>query len=151
MISPEKRHQIMTEFKHMTLQNKQEFSVIMRYFFDHLVDTGLLEQYKQPIDKSREGFFTVMVNPILKYFKGPVKVIGLALDGLEGEAFTHGVVALSNHQMLSLFFFDDVNTGLVSFSNDKGGMEFFRITAFQGTRPEGAGPMNLVPGSRSVN
>ena len=138
------------ELKALTLIRDQDFSIPVTYFFDHLVDTGLLQKYNKPLKEDQKPFYEALFQPLLQRYQAKIKIQFLLLLNIPGENFVHGFAVLSNAKSINLYFFPDINMGIATIVKTGNQVDYFRVSAFTG-EGKATTPVSMVPPGANKN
>jgi hypothetical protein len=127
--------------KKITVETK-ELSEAMSYFFDIMESPT---SNKGDLYTGSFDLYRAILTPVLKnQFKDQVvEIVAFYLMQIKENNFVHGMVILSNNVSLSLYFFDDIYTGLAMFASASGYCNYYRITGF--TAKDIKDPKNVMP------
>lgn len=118
------------ELKKLTTVQEQNFTVPGKYFLDHVAENPAAMQASTPLTKSQD-FYKQLLTPVIQARYGNnVEVRGLLLMQLKKYRFVHGACQLSNNRFCTLYFFDDVQTGMLMIA-DSGHTDFIRLNFWQ--------------------
>ena len=150
MDTQKKLHDAIEELKALTLVRDQDFSIPVTYFFDHLVDTGLLQKYNKPLKEDQKPFYEALFQPLLQRYQAKINIKFLLLQDIPGENFVHGFAVLSNAKSINLYFFPDINMGIATIVKTGDQVDYFRVSAFTSEGKTGAA-VSMVPTEANKN
>ena len=117
------------ELKRLTLE-ATDFGVVLEYFFDHFGDHF---EFSQIGERTREPILeTIIQQTGNQVFGKVVNVSHVLLTRLPDHGFVHGGFMLDGN-LGTLFFFDEVDTGLMVISMSASGNDT-RLIRFRGHR-----------------
>ncbi len=109
------------------LSNEQNFNEVMKFFFDHFAESdGFMRLGKVHHSAMVENIVAEAASAALWE---RVTVREMRLTRLAEQQFCHGPCFV-NGRIATLFYFEDIRTGLLAISMGRGGeMRYTRITA----------------------
>lgn len=110
------------------LVNSDDYSDVMTYFFDHFGENTAFMQLGRNQHSSLVE--TIAKEAASSALGEPATLRGMRLIHLPKQKFYHGPCFVNGH-MATLFFFDEIRTGMlaISMSAQTGEMRYVRMTA----------------------
>lgn len=123
------RQKIIDELKLLTAKSK-ELSLPMNFFMDHIAEDPDFRK-NNDIFQENQDFYQAMIHSILpRYCSTETTVKSMYLVKHRESTLVHGSALLSNKTMMSIYFFEDINTGIAFVPNFSGDSSIYRLTAF---------------------
>jgi len=109
------------------LIKEDDFSKILNYFMTNFAEN---ERFLRLSKKTKSPMVKALIEAIgeRQYGKGQFRITNLFLQKVKKTKMIHGPF-LINNELGSVFYFEDINMGMVTIAKMKGRTEFFRISS----------------------
>jgi len=119
--------QTVNELKKLTLDKRATFSDGLSYYLSLVKNPQFLADGER-LSHVPE-FFEALLQPVATFFKSRINVNSFFLVHVKKYHLIHGTLKLSNHLLVTLYYFEDVQSGIAGtgrLGEDEN--HFFRIT-----------------------
>jgi len=119
------------QLKKITTQKNADFSMAMKYFFDHFAEKESFLLECEPLTQKEDlKFFLLILGNIAKSKNATIFKKQLLLFRHKKYKLVHGTSNLSNHTSLVFYYYQDMQTGIATIPSFTGPSDYFRLTAF---------------------
>jgi hypothetical protein len=95
-----------------------------------LAENDMLYQQSKPLKQDQEIYHQLITTTAQRYYGDHIKMGTLILEHVKNYSFIHGTGTLSNGKVVIIYFFTDIQTGMMFASSLGGATDFFRLSVF---------------------